>query len=441
MIGSSDAATRTARSFDEWLGRVPCWKLAISLGVGGLLVHLVFSFAVFPIISGPLRLGVDPDGFGGLAQNIVDGVGFRFDYGTGELTTYRAPAFPFLLAGGLALTGNLVSTAVITQAIIGALTVVSVFWLGDIAFSKRVGFGAALIAAIHPMLVWWSPRMRYEPLLALMVVLMVLTGVRLLRAPTIQRSLAFGAAVGVATLTAQIVVPLAVALVAAMVAMSRARRIMTARVAVSLLVAALLVLPWTARNYEVTDGHIVLVQTGGVMEFVRGIYFVEAYPAAPLRVTVVDRTANEMITEDFGDELGEDWYRGDRHVEDVLGPYAAEYLTESPGAFIAGFLEQLPRFWYLSESPAKSLFILGIQFPLMMLAAVGTVVMLRRREWTVVLIALPVVYFNVVYSLFHAKARFSVPAVPFLIILAVVGVRMLVSFHRGARVPSEPVKS
>jgi len=133
------------------------------------MIRLVFSFAIFPHLAGPLDLGRTPDSFDQLAINWVEGRGFTYSGGT-EPTTWRGPGYPLLLAVIHTIFGNLAPAAVVVQSFILSLLCLVVYLLAKQVFDARIGIAAALMAAFHPLLIWYSPRLRYEPLLALLLV-------------------------------------------------------------------------------------------------------------------------------------------------------------------------------------------------------------------------------------------------------------------------------
>jgi len=387
-----------------------------------VLVRVVFSFAVFPHIAGPLNLGRDPDRFWQLAQNWVDGNGYAFDKGA-EPTTYRGPGWPLVLAAVYIVFGDSYPFAVLTQCLIGSLVCLVMYFIGKKAFGSGVGYAAALIGALHPLLIWYSPRLRYEPSLTLFLALAVYWVLRAQDSGALKDALLTGVFLGCAALVNQVVILLPLALFGALLFRKLPKATLAKQSAVALLTMAAVVAPWTARNYRVSGGRIILVHSGSAMTFVRGIYYAELYHEAPLQGVKLDDLAEVHLAELLGaDPLQFD--RGASGVDESLLPYVLWHVQNEPRKLLNRIAVQIPRFWYLSESPLKSWLIAGIQGIFLLLALAGAFHSLGTNRHGLVLV-LTVVYFNLVYAVFIALARFSVPVVPYVIILAVAGSRGL----------------
>jgi hypothetical protein len=115
------------------------------------------------------------------------------------------------------------------------------------------------------------------------------------------------------------------------------------------------------------------------------------------------------------------------------------YVRRHPGKLFAKTAEQLPRFWYLSDGPVKSRTLMALEGPLLLLAVVGALSALRGRgrrasavPTDVDSLLLVVIYFNVVYAATHVEARYSTPVIPYVIVLAVMGARVLLAAFRRA---------
>ena len=135
-----------------------------------------------------------------------------------------------------------------TSAVVGSAAVVGIGLLGRRVGGERLGLVAALIAAVYPEMVATDGSVMSESLYALLLVTALVLGYRLLELPSLRRALAFGIVVGLATLTRteSALLLLLVAVPAVWRAQHRWRLI-----AVAVLGAALLLVPWGIRNYSV----------------------------------------------------------------------------------------------------------------------------------------------------------------------------------------------
>jgi len=141
---------------------------ALALGLRGL--WLARTDTEPPFLS-------DPQYYHVTAQNLAEGRGYSvgldergFVSGdTSEPTAFWAPGYPFALAPFYKLFGADIRVAKVFNAIVGALTVVPIFYLGRrsrYATQRADGVGllAAGLFAVTPSLVFWTPALFSEPL-------------------------------------------------------------------------------------------------------------------------------------------------------------------------------------------------------------------------------------------------------------------------------------
>lgn len=410
-------------------------NLVVGIGLLAMTIRIAFSFVFFPYAQGPLELGVDPDGFGAIAQNWAEGNGFTYQEGDPP-TTFRGPGYPLLLATVDLVFGNLFPAIVVIQCIIGALLCLVVYYIGKQALDSWVGSAAALVAALHPLLIWYSPRLRYEPLLTLLIALAILWLLRVQESRSVRDAFLVGLFFGCATLVSQIAILLPVTLFIGSVLLSAHRTSLVKSYIVALLTMVTAIVPWTLRNYYIS-GLIIPVHSGGVTQFVKGNYESEAYDKAPMQTQALDRMGAAYVAQLLDSDPDEFQLKA-TGVDQALLPHALSFVRNEPDRLLRKILVQVPRFWYLSQSPLKSWFLAGVQGILLLPALVGTFHMLRIRQPELLLpLLLPILYFNVLYAATHVEARYSTPIVPYVIILAVVGLRMIFgvlrkSHRRGA---------
>lgn len=418
---------------------------ALGLALVALIVRLVFSFVVYPWLAGPLSLGLDPDWFGRLAMNWAAGNGFVFEVGYSPVLN-RGPGYPFLLAGLARLFPDLLSAAVVTQCILGTMTCLVVFAIARRLSGVRVGWLAAGITAFHPLLIWYSPRFRYEPLLTLLLAygIYMLLRLRDTRAPWAGAvaGLFFGAAVEVN----QVILFLPITMIAVILLAEAARpyvehvrRTPMLTCGLVLLVMALCMAPWAARNYRLT-GQLIPVHSGGVSVFVQGNFEYLHYSEAPMRSVDLQRISLGYIVPliDGADRGVELW---PAETDQALLRHALAFIRYQPGTLLKKVVAQIPRFWYLSESPLKSYALAGVQGVMLVVAALGTFFSFRRRySPDLLLILIPIGYFNLIYAITHVEARYSTPVIPYVGILAAIGVQGVVALirSRGASAAGRP---
>lgn len=382
-------------------------------------VRMLFSFILFPILAGPLNLGTDPDLFGILTANWVNGHGYVFHEG-GELATWRGPGYPLFLAPIYAVFGSVFPAVILVHSLIGAGVSAVVYFIGKRTFGSNVGYIAAFLVAFHPILIWYTPRLRYETFLSLLIALGVLAVLRLHDSRSQRDALLVGFIFGFATLVNQVVIILPLVLLVLIPAIWKryftSRRLLTA----VLLVMVIIIAPWTVRNYLVS-GHIIPVHSGGITQYVKGNYEFEHYDEAPLRSVQLNTMGEDFVARLLGRE-SDDFDVKSMGVDQALLPYAIDSLRKEPLRLLAKVLTQIPRYWFLSESPLKSNVLASIQTAIAIPAILGLVIIARNRGKGVHLIAV-IVYFNLIYAATHVEGRYSAPVVPLVTILAALGLR------------------
>jgi 4-amino-4-deoxy-L-arabinose transferase-like glycosyltransferase len=400
-------------------------------------VQIVFAYVLFPALSSPLELSRDPEGLGRLARNWADGKGFTFHEGNPP-TTGRGPGYPLLLAGLSLVFGDLFSAAVLVQCLIGSLVCVTIYAIAKRLFGARVATVSALAGAVHPLLFWHGPRLRYQPLLTLLLALGILCALRARESRSLRDAALLGLCFGGATLVNQIVLLLLPVLFAVFFLQGAPWATLGKQFAVALLTLIATIAPWTARNYQVA-GAFIPVHSGGVTQFVTGSYEFEHYHEAPMQASKLGRLGAAYAANLLGHKGVGEYDELAPATDRALLPYALAYLRNEPEKLLVKTVVQIPRFWYLSETPARSWLLAAIQAPFLLLTLVSAAYLLRTGHRALPLLA-TVAYFNLLYAAIVVEGRYSTPVVPYIIILGVAGARLLFDAVRARARPVETAR-
>jgi 4-amino-4-deoxy-L-arabinose transferase-like glycosyltransferase len=259
------------------------WLLAIA-GLG-IALRLVFAFTYW--VDQPLTR--DEREYLSLARSVAAGRGLVYDEAltAGPIEPFsRAPGYPTFLAltgAGRATDDRLPASVKIAQAIVGGAGVILIGLIARRLGGQRSGMAAAAIAAVYPPLVWISGYVFSESIawpLGLAVAWMFdWIGPEESRARRL--ALACGLLAGVASLVRP-----AMIVFVALAVLSLVWRRRTACAAWLLVGAALVVGPWTARNY-VRYGRLVLIAAEGGVTFWTGNH--------PLAIGEGDFAANPAL--------------------------------------------------------------------------------------------------------------------------------------------------
>jgi 4-amino-4-deoxy-L-arabinose transferase-like glycosyltransferase len=387
-----------ARGFAFWLAVI------VAVGIG---LRVAQTLLVAPW---PPAIFNDEAYYTTLARLISRGEGFVrpgefFGEGLSVPTAERAPLYPIALAG-LAELGVTGGDGRLLGTLTGGGTIVALAFLGRRLAGDRAGLLAAGLAALYPTLVAADGALMTESLYGLLAALSLLAAYRLLEAPGLPRALLLGAIAGLAALArAEAVILLPLLLIPVV------RRPGGLRAAAFVCLAFAVVLaPWTARNWIVFDRPVLIATEGG--ETLAGancapVYSGERLGAWNAACVSFSGRGNEAVELN---ELGREGIR-----------YALDHLSELPRVQVA----RLGRTWGLLhpfETPeGRASWVMDIGaalfYLLLPLAGYGFLV-LRRRGVPVWIVSAPFVTVTLTTLLAYGAVRFRHSAELSVVVLA-----------------------
>jgi 4-amino-4-deoxy-L-arabinose transferase-like glycosyltransferase len=395
-------------------------KYALIVAAVAIAAALVTVLVFFHFQNVVQKTG-DPYEYGRIAREFVE-------HGFTRLTRRAASLYPELIALIYRLGGS-DHAIIFLQCLFHAGTCVLAFWLGQRIYNTRTGLLAGLFCAFHPMLLRYVPDLHMESFLTLMCTLTIWTTVRFHERPTVANGILVGAVGMCATLTKGVILPyLGVFGIVSGVLALKQRSIQRAAAVVAMFIAMAVVLaPWTYRNYQVTGGRFVLLTPGASDSFLRGYVFTR-WEFATLRKPPYTDAENEVNSwfRQIARDAGAKWERDEVVDEENNARVAKHLIVTQPLDTARKIFVGLFTFWYEMTSLTNSLIPGSLALFGWALAIVG----LRRahREgrpsW---LIWLPIVVMNVFVALLIPLGRYSVPILPCLMILAAFGVDTLLS--------------
>lgn len=328
----------------------------------------------------------------------------------------------------------------LTMSVLGVGTVIAIGILARELAGVRAGWVAAGIAAVYPYLWVNDGLIMSETLAALLVSLALLCAFRLLRAPSLGLALLVGGLCGLAGLARAellLLVPF-LAVPATMLAKSVAGRERWKLAGVSVLTAAVLVVPWVGFNLARFDEPTYISTNDGIALLgsnCRSVYFGDGIGLTDLSCL----GANP---------------RGDQSVDSrIYRDRAVDFMSEHKGRVPIVALARVGRTWSVfrpwdmvdynvGEGREEWLTATGLLFyyPLLALAIGGGVVLWRRKATLWPLLVPPVVV-TLASAATYGQTRFRVPAEPSLIVLAAIALAALVAGwgERRARLQPAPL--
>jgi 4-amino-4-deoxy-L-arabinose transferase-like glycosyltransferase len=358
----------------------------------------------------------DPYHYGEIARGLVE-------HGFTKVTRRAASLYPESIAVVYRLGGTDL-TVVLLQCLLHAGTCLLAFSLGRRLFNPRTGLLAGLFCAVHPMLFRYVADLHMETLLTFLCMLTIWCAVRFYERPTVANGVVFGVVGMVATLTKGVVLPVLVAYGFVLVVLAWRRRSAGTIVGVvAMFVAMALVLaPWTYRNYRVAGGRFVLLAPGASDSFLRGYVFTRTEFATLQKPPYTD-AENEVNAwfHQIARDAGTVWEE-DELVDEANNARVAKHLIRTqPFATVRKVVVGFFTFWYEMTTLKNSLVPASLALAGWALAFVGLKRAFRegRQAW---LVLLPIVVMNVFVAALIPLGRYSVPILPCLMILAAYGV-------------------
>lgn len=335
----------------------------------------------------------------------------------------RMPGFPALLAGSIRLFGESYLAARLMLAVVGTLGCLLVYLLGMELFDEATGLIAAGATAVSPVMSLFSVMILSETAFAVGLLLSLLLMAKLVRAslePKRTRTAILALLVGVTVAGACYIRPswlLAAPLFAVAVAIPRAlkKRPLEGLSAGLLIIVgfALVLAPWTVRNYRVT-GHLVPTTLWLGASLYDGLH-PDATGASDMTFFDRDRLMWEMSEYDV-----------DRHYRRE----ALQFALENPGRALQLSAIKAWRYWkpwpnadqfgHVGVAAVLTLFFV----PAGILAAYGFWTY-RDHFWAWSLTAGPILYFAAVHAVFIGSLRYRLPAEYPLYVLSAAGLMAL----------------
>jgi 4-amino-4-deoxy-L-arabinose transferase-like glycosyltransferase len=397
--------------------RFGLWLAAIvALGVG---LRLAQTLLVAPWPPGIFN---DEAYYSTLAQLVADGEGFvrpaEFYRDNVSLpTAERAPLFTVLVAGLYEL-GFSGGDGRLVGLLTGGGTIAALGFLGRRLAGDRAGLLAAGMAALYPTLIAADGAMMTESTYGLFAALSLLAAYRLMDAPSLGRALVLGLLVGIAAharAEALLLLPLL------LVPLFRRPGGLKAAAAVCVTFALVLV-PWTARNWSAFDRPVLIATEGG--ETLAGAnchsaYYGERIGTWSVSCAAFSGSGNEA------EELNERGRDGIRYAFDHAGRLplvGAARVARTWGLWRPFAVPEGRRAWVQQLGAA-------LYFVLVPLAVYGFV-LLRRREVPIWILMTPFMTVTLTALLAYGQIRFRHSAELSLVVLAAVALERLLPSRR-----------
>ena len=249
---------QTPLSRKHWLMLLFIFGIAFALR---LLATIMFE----GLAEGPSQRGFGADAveFNAIAANLAGHGEYTIE--PHHPTSFRAPGFPFALAGIYALFGvNNFSAAHLFFCLIGAALTLVVFFLAREVTHLNTALIAAGLVAVYPNVLYYAIHFSSEPLFTLLLTLSLWLFLRGAKYHAPHFYAYSGLLLGLAALTRPLAFYFFPFYVVAALWLGRSRCKSTlSGLFLFMLLVALPIAPWTARNYLVHHRYLLIASNGG----------------------------------------------------------------------------------------------------------------------------------------------------------------------------------
>ncbi len=197
-----------------------------------------------------------------LAIRLLEGKGYVT--AEGIATAFRAPAYPYFLAGVYAIFGHDFVVVRIIQSLIDSLILLVIFVIARLLFNKSVAIISALIYAIYPLLIYSANTLFPTTLFILLLSISIWLLFKLERNVTAFQSALLGVILGLSILTVPTIlafIPLALLWLFFAVEKKGGKFVCNAGIIV--VVMGLVLSPWLVRNKKVFNKFLLITTNGG----------------------------------------------------------------------------------------------------------------------------------------------------------------------------------
>lgn len=413
-----------------------------------LILSFIFSFFLAFSISHPAYEMSDATMYDTLGLNLAKGYGYVDE--NLELTMGREPAYPFFLALVYSIAGHNYSLIRFAQIILFLLTVIFTYKIAKIVFDKEAAGCAMIMTAFFPPLVNYPAYILSETLFTFLLALFVFFCMKLY---TNNKSVYYflsGVTLGILMLCKSVMLFFIPVLFLWGILFSKSRM----RIFLMILVSMGIALPWMYRNYIKFDtfalrggSELALCVKSqkldyGFQDFKKAIVF------------IVSENLGKKMFPDSIDKASDFLYKEDTLAREKILPglisigytgneirkMMAKKIIARPFKFIAISSLDLLRILQFSYFPVLnqthiienfnklprgktvlSLSRAGFRFLAYVLILFSIIGMyIKRKIWKKWLFLFIIVAFmTLVYSLIYGEARYSVPLIPYYIILSI----------------------
>lgn len=361
-----------------------------------------------------------------LAVKLSHGEPFRDS--NGERST-KAPLWPFLLAMLFKLFGEGLFVPHVLNCAAGALAIPLGFSLAmEATGDRRVALAGAAVMALYPGLIIYATVLQTETLYIALLLWAVLWLARAQKETSWRNGLMLGLVAGLAALIRAVFIGFFPVMLLMLLWMRRnAPRTAALTIGAAFLMWCAVLAPWTIRNYALHGAFVPVSSWGGISLLLgNNPYSTGTWSSKP--------GFNEWV-EKNAEQRGLHLAQTNEIERSALGrALALEFVTEHPMDALSLTVKKLYMYAvypiaHSDTATALQAVCVAADIMLYLLAGLGVVALGNARRtcasWFVA-----IMFFTATHVLMHVEARYRLPLVPFIALLAGSGVTLLMDTQR-----------
>ncbi|HJX90001.1 MAG TPA: glycosyltransferase family 39 protein [Pyrinomonadaceae bacterium] len=398
-----------------------------------VVVKAILLFGLFPYFHAQFPQDYSAGSFGDsyqlIAWNLAQGNGYRMFPDT-SLTMLRTPGFVLLLSLIFAVFGKSLVAVQIVNLVFSSITAVLTQILSRKAgLSSTAATIAALIFFFHPGLLIAESRGALECMLTLCLAASVLLAVIAMERQKWPSFAMAGVIYGITILVKPSVAPVLPVLFLYRIWRTSdrmVRRKLFAGMAISGLATVLVMTPWVVRNYRLSGEFRPTMTVSGMSAFT-GAYVIKHLDSNLDYVEMENRAVDEQnaIANAMGLQTHGRYFPAFTRVEDEvsfyreLGRRAVDDYRREPELILRSVGYNACAFWVGGKTHRSTMFNAILTLPLLVLFGIGLGVGMKTGKEVFQFFLITVV-FMIPHLFIIAKARYSIPLIPFVAILAAI---------------------
>ncbi|MDN5941490.1 MAG: glycosyltransferase family 39 protein [Nitrospira sp.] len=372
-------------------------KLIACIFVSSLLVKLLLLAIIpAPALDDSARIYLTA------AHLLMDGKGFSDP----SFPVYNPPLYPIFIATCLSVFGDDQVSVKMVQIFVDSLTMVLIYLVMKEIFDVETALVSAGIFSLYPFTTYLTISIASDPFFTFLLTGFVLCSVYAVRSTNWWYYCVTGVLLGLATLTRSTTQFAPLMLPVMLILLGKRGRDSIFCYAALCLSFALVILPWTVRNYVVLGDFIPVGTSGGIVLLMGSsekFLTIDGKPAM-LQQYVPPVGGKPSQNDKFYTRAGLEIHRA--------------HLQTDPLDFMTFMVKKFGRMWYATESGKNHSLILLSQLPIYVLAVIGIVFAWMKGKTFALIPLCLIAYFIGLHWLSLPLFRYMIPIMPYIIGLA-----------------------